>query len=186
MADSTNTRPSPLISHIHDPFTCLDADTWLHDRPECDVYTLLIDAFRLRMADEHNFKHRSHDGSIYAGDPDSLTAFKQFLHQVKQISGLLPPWWSEEKRGECIVLGMNGEGESWRLLAKRTDEKDIAERYEDKRMPLQMRVFAKHVCGPGAANIEETADAWQVLMRTIEGEELQARSKEVVLDDCTV
>ncbi|KAG9187963.1 hypothetical protein G6011_01886 [Alternaria panax] len=41
-------RMKTLEKHVPNPFTRLDDGNYLHDRPEKDVYRLLIDAFRMR------------------------------------------------------------------------------------------------------------------------------------------
>src|SRR5438093_370604 len=76
------------------PFTRLDNGTWLHDRPEKDVYRLLIDAYRLRAEDDLVYEDKRGADSIYAGQPDSLEDFRRFLARVEAAGegALLPSW----------------------------------------------------------------------------------------------
>ncbi|KAI8939989.1 hypothetical protein NX059_003712 [Plenodomus lindquistii] len=41
-------RLKGLEKHVPNPFTRLDQGKYLHDRPQKDVYKLLIDSFRMR------------------------------------------------------------------------------------------------------------------------------------------
>lgn len=76
------------------PFTRLDNGTWLHGRPERDVYRLLLDAYRLRASDDQIYKGESAAESIYAGKPGSLQDFQRFLDAVETArEGALFPSW---------------------------------------------------------------------------------------------
>ncbi|PHH81836.1 hypothetical protein CDD83_3463 [Cordyceps sp. RAO-2017] len=59
--------PKGLERGIANPFSHLEAGTWLHNRFEKDVYGLLIDAYRLRMEDNHNMEGDADEDSIYGG-----------------------------------------------------------------------------------------------------------------------
>ncbi|KAK4188299.1 hypothetical protein QBC35DRAFT_550042, partial [Podospora australis] len=86
---------------INNPFTRLGNGTYLHDRPEKEVYRLLVDVCRMRMEDNVNFDGIADSDSIYtpAGKADGgEKGFARFLSQVEE-KGLLPNWWNEEKRG---------------------------------------------------------------------------------------
>ncbi|KAI1183095.1 hypothetical protein F5B17DRAFT_417556 [Nemania serpens] len=48
--------PKGLERPITKPFTRIDNNTYLHDRPEEDVYRVLIDAYRMRVEDEYKFE----------------------------------------------------------------------------------------------------------------------------------
>lgn len=58
--------------HVPDPFTRLDDGKYLHDRPEKDVYRLLIDAFRMRSEDDMKLENKPTPNSIYTGNPSSI------------------------------------------------------------------------------------------------------------------
>ncbi|KAJ0309215.1 hypothetical protein COL5a_011730 [Colletotrichum fioriniae] len=68
--------PKGLDQPITRPFMRLDNGTWLHDRPEKDVY-------RLHVEDEYN---------IYGGADDGLEGFRRFLNKSAKRKGLLPAW----------------------------------------------------------------------------------------------
>jgi mitochondrial splicing suppressor protein 51 len=81
-----------LETAIAKPFTRLDSDQWLHDRPEKDVYRLLIDAYRMRAADNLHLEGVVAPDGIYAGKADSLQDFRRFLDRVETArkGALLP------------------------------------------------------------------------------------------------
>lgn len=111
------------------PFTRLDNGTWLHNRPEIDVYRLLIDAYRLRVEDTYVMEGDFMEGSIYAGNTDGLRGFRNFLRRAATVSGLLPPWWNNEKKAACEQLGMDTS--QWSDLRCAVEKHDIIEQYGD-------------------------------------------------------
>ncbi|KAK1637185.1 putative MYND domain protein [Colletotrichum phormii] len=153
---STGTALSPpkgLDQPITRPFTKLDNGTWLHDRPEADVYRLLIDAYRLHVEDEYNIDGEAAEDSIYGGAEDGLEGFRGFVKKAAKRKGLLPAWWSSEKQAACERLG-GAEGDDdddYYDLGSAVEKADIIERYGDPRFPMQLRMFAEAVNlrGPG-------------------------------------
>lgn len=141
--------PKGLDQPISQPFTRLDNGTWLHDRPEKDVYRLLIDAYRLRVEDNYNLEGDVDAGSLYDGAPNGLSGLKRFLQLVGSRRGLLPPWWNAEKQRECENLGMDSS--QFQDLRCAVEKSDIIEHYGDQRFPMQLRMFAEAVYrrGPG-------------------------------------
>ncbi|KAL1969635.1 hypothetical protein VTN77DRAFT_8188 [Rasamsonia byssochlamydoides] len=148
MADAANTKPeSPAESDQSDnvpttsssssstkglsvgvdkPSHRLDARTWLHDRPEEDVYKLLVDTYRLRMED--NYKR----------------------------PGLLPPWLSPEKAAECVAFGMNQKDGGWSDLSRAIEKSNVIEHYGNPTMPMQLRMFGEQVYGRGPGEHDGT------------------------------
>lgn len=57
--------PNGLDQPASRPFTPLDDGTWLHDRPEIDVYRLLIDAYRMRMEGDYKIEGGVNEDSLY-------------------------------------------------------------------------------------------------------------------------
>ena len=163
-SDGGNSNASPsagrvsavkgLDGHNDKPFTRLDKGTWLHDRPEKDVYRLLIDSFRMRLEDSYVFDCQNTEGTIYAGEPHSLPAFRRFLAKVASRPGMLPPWWTDEKKAECERMGMSHRKSNWHNLAFAVEKKDVVEHYGDPQFPMQLRMFAETVYGnvPGGSN----------------------------------
>ncbi|KAM0258699.1 hypothetical protein ACHAQJ_003707 [Trichoderma viride] len=151
-SSSGNTPLSPpkgLDQPISMPFTRLDNGTWLHDRPEIDVYRLLIDAYRLRVEDTYTLEGETMEDSIYDGSPDGRRGFQTFLTRAATTPGLLPPWWSNEKRSACVRLGMDAS--QWSDLRCAVEKSDIIEHYGDPQFPMQLRMLAEAVYkrGPG-------------------------------------
>ncbi|KAI1269969.1 putative MYND domain protein [Xylariaceae sp. FL1019] len=146
-AGSTLSPPKGLDKPIAKPFTRLDNGTYLHDRPEVDVYRVLIDAYRMRIEDEYKFEGEAAEDSIYGGRPDSLLGFTKFLNKAAR-SGLLPSWWNTEKEAACKKLGMESE---WHDLRCKVEKSDIIEHYGDSRYPMQLRMLAEAIIGRGFA-----------------------------------
>lgn len=136
---------------IDKPFHRLNAKTWLHDRPEQDVYKILIDTYRLRMEDNYNLEGISDADSIYGGARDGRQGFNRFLRLAESRRKLLPPWWSQEKAAECEAVGMN---DGWSSLASKIKKSDIIEHYGNPNAPMQLRLFGEQVYGrgPGGQN----------------------------------
>ncbi|KAF5674931.1 MYND domain-containing protein [Fusarium heterosporum] len=141
-----------LESGLPDPFTHLDRGTYLHNRPEKDVYRLLIDVYRLRADDMYNLEGEADEDGLYGGAPDGLRSFKRFLQKVAARKGLLPSWWTPEKQRECEEFGM---GDSqWQDLKTSTSKQEVIDHYGDPRFPMQLRMLGEAVCGsaPGGGD----------------------------------
>lgn len=134
-------RPALRVK-ITNPFRRLWLNKWLHDRPEQDVYTLLIDAYRLRINDDLFHKLQYNVDSLYCQEGDSGEGgFRHFLQRVENHpNGLLPRWWSSAKAEECVELGLSGD--EWSSLDTPICKINILDFYKDWMMPMQLRVFA--------------------------------------------
>ncbi|KAK0766242.1 hypothetical protein N5P37_001134 [Trichoderma harzianum] len=158
---SGNIRLSPtkgLELPISMPFTRLDEGTWLHNRPETDVYKLLIDSYRLRVEDTHVFKGEAMEDSIYAGCKNGRRGFRKFLRRAATIPGLLPPWWTKEKSTACEKFGMVPS--QWQNLRYTARKREIMEHYGDHLFPMQLRMLAEavygiHPCGTAGTKARE-------------------------------
>lgn len=145
--------PNGLDEPIPDPFTRLDNGTYLHNRPEKDVYRLLLDTYRLRVDDMYTLEGDVDDDNIYAGRADSLQGFRRFLRKItKSKKALLPSWWTSEKQQECEDFGMD-EGQ-WQNLMSGVEKKDIIEHYQDHQFPMQLRMLGEAIYGraPGGSD----------------------------------
>ncbi len=158
--------PKGLSAAINKPFHRLEAQTWLHDRPEQDVYKLLIDTYRFRMEDDYNLEGSADADSIYGGARDSLQGFRRFLRLAQSRRGLLPQWWSPEKAAECEAAGMHGSG--WSSLTSAIEKSDVIEHYGDSKFPMQLRMFGEQVYGRGPGGQEGAS--MRRLMMTMEAE----------------
>ena len=150
---------------ITNPFTRLSNKTWLHGRSENDVYTLLVDAYRLRTEDNYMYGDID-EGSLYSGRPSGYDGFCDFLDLAASRPGLLPSWWTPEKRQECEQFGMNGSG--WGDLRCAVEKSDIVEHYGEPRFPMQLRMFAEQVIGIGPGGQEGKA-MMQMMVRAETG-----------------
>ncbi|KAL7908640.1 hypothetical protein GGI35DRAFT_408243 [Trichoderma velutinum] len=184
-SNSGNTRLSPpkgLDQPVSMPFTRLDKGTWLHNRTEMDVYRLLIDAYRLRVEDTYTMEGELMEGSIYDGNPDGLPGFRKFLRAAAAVPGLLPPWWSNEKKAACERLGMDAS--QWSDLRCAVEKSDIIEQYGDPQFPMQLRMLAEAVYkrGPGGSD----GTAMRKMMMSMEGGAFGGDAYGSILDTTTM
>ncbi|KAF2657195.1 putative MYND domain protein [Lophiostoma macrostomum CBS 122681] len=149
-SDSYSSPPvTNLEKQISNPFTRLDNDTYLHDRPEKDVFKLIVDCFRMRQEDDVKLEGDVDEESVYNGESHSLKPFRRFLTLASNRPNLLPPWWSAAKRRECEEMAMNAA--NWSNVKSAVEKADIIEHYGDQRMPMQLRMLGEAVYrrGPG-------------------------------------
>ncbi|KAF2820249.1 hypothetical protein CC86DRAFT_374458 [Ophiobolus disseminans] len=156
-AEHSNTYSAPrlndLETHIPNPFTKLVEGTYLHDRPEKDVYKLLIDSFRMRQADDKNLENKIAPRSINSGASSSIEPFRKYLDLAATRKNLLPPWWNAEKRKECEAFGESG---AWQDLRRDVTKQQVINRYGDDKMPMQVRMVAEAVYGAGSMGQDGT------------------------------
>ncbi|KAF4952093.1 hypothetical protein FSARC_12725 [Fusarium sarcochroum] len=144
-----------LDQPVSDPFARLDTGKYLHNRPEKDVYRLLIDAYRLRVEDIYNLEGEAEADSLYSGASDGLAGFKCFLSKVSKKKGLLPSWWTPEKQKECEEFGMDSS--QWQDLRTAAGKQGIIDHYGDSRFPMQLRMFGEVVYGKGPGGSDGTS-----------------------------
>lgn len=156
-SNSNASRAKGLDKHVEDPFGRLDKGTWLHDRPEKDVYRLLIDAYRMRVEDRYALECEIDQDSIYSGASDGLKGFQRFLDLVESRRSLLPSWWNAEKRKECEAFGMDTA--QWQDLRCAIEKHDVIDHYGDQWFPMQLRMFAQEVTGRGVGGADAGAAA---------------------------
>jgi hypothetical protein len=65
---------------------------------------ILIDAFRMRQADNFKFEGTRDADSAYIGVASSITGFREFMRRAARRPNLLPPWWSTERRRHVKIL----------------------------------------------------------------------------------
>jgi splicing suppressor protein 51 len=145
-------RLKDLEKHVPNPFTRLDQGKYLHDRPEKDVYKLLIDSFRMREADDLNLEGKTTPGSIYTGASSSIAPFRQYLAKAA-TRNVLPPWWNADKQKECEAFGESG---AWQDLRRRVTKQEVIDHYGDQRSPMQVRMLAEAVYGAGSMGQDGT------------------------------
>ncbi|KAJ0383515.1 hypothetical protein COL922a_010332 [Colletotrichum nupharicola] len=133
-------RPTPsrgLEAPIMNAFTNLEKRTFLHNRPEKDVYKILIDCYRLRMEDDAKIVGIMEPDSIYASrSSDGKAGFRRFLETAsRSVNGkLLPPWWNDEKQQECEVMAADVSG--WSSLKTKLGKADVIQHYGDDHFPM--------------------------------------------------
>ncbi|KAI8305283.1 Glucan endo-1,3-beta-glucosidase A1 [Colletotrichum sp. SAR11_240] len=143
--------PTPsrgLEAPIMNAFTNLEKRTFLHNRPEKDVYKILIDCYRLRMEDDAKIVGIMEPDSIYASrSSDGKAGFRRFLETARRsVNGkLLPPWWNDEKQQECEVMAADVSG--WSSLKTKLSKADVIQHYGDDHFPMQLRMLGEFVWG---------------------------------------
>ncbi|OIW34347.1 hypothetical protein CONLIGDRAFT_565275, partial [Coniochaeta ligniaria NRRL 30616] len=158
--------PKGLEAPITKPFTRLDNGTWLHDRPEADVYRVLIDAHRLRMDDDYNACYTT----VFRFGPRSTVengaaGFADFLAMIEQQApSLLPAWWDATNTAACIAFGSEAtEADGWSSLTRALHWKDVIGHYGEMCFDLELRVFAQAVYGI-PSNFRDLAKGWKVMV----------------------
>lgn len=143
-----------LKKHIDKPYHRLNSKTWLHDRPEEDVYKLLIDCFRMRQHDDFTMEGLKDKDGLYSGASHSQAGFKRFLVKAEARQDLLPQWWFMGKAaGNCRRLGgdLGAAGTEWSSLARKVDKAAIIDHYGNPEMPMQLRMLGEQVYQRGPA-----------------------------------
>ena len=163
-----------LAQPIWRPFNQLIERTYLHNRPERDVFMILVDAYRLRMEDHRKAGHAEID-SIYAGSPNGLHGLARFLFRARHNGSILPPWFDESKEKECLQLTLTPPAATitpYLSTTHRVDQHDIIACYRDARFPMQLRFLAEIIYGYGVggkdnmdalkhmAELEESWTGW--------------------------
>ena len=74
-----------------------------------------------------------------------IVEFKKFLKRAEKNGKVLPKWWDQEAKKECVQLGMKKGGGS--ELAHAVEKGDVQEEYGDSLMPMKLRVLAEKVYG---------------------------------------
>lgn len=125
-----------------DFFKGLVDDTYLHKLPEKESFTQLIDCYRMRVEDDYKFAGDTR--GLYNGD-DPLEDFQEFLDLAEKRKGLLPKWWSGEKRMECERLAVDDT--QWSNLGAAVEKSDVIKHYGDSVMPMKLRLLAEKIYG---------------------------------------
>ncbi|KAF7539121.1 hypothetical protein G7Z17_g12492 [Cylindrodendrum hubeiense] len=163
--------PKGLDAPISIPFTRLSLGTWLHDRPEHDVYRILIDTYRLRMDDLFTTTGKAEEDRVYNGKPTSYPGFRRFISMAAATGRFLPPWWDGERATKCEKLGLPTNGLAGYKLSNKINEEVVAGRYGDATFATQLRIFAASICGSylqgiaGANTLREMAYSESVANR---------------------
>jgi len=126
-----------------DFFKGLVPDNYLHKLSEKDAYNQLIDCYRMRVEDDYKFA--GDNRALYAGEPP-LPDFKHFLDLAeKGTKGLLPKWWTQDKRRACERLAVDST--QWSDINCAVEKPDIQEHYGDNVMPMKLRLLAEKIYG---------------------------------------
>lgn len=151
-ASRSETSQQPVISPRRgltepreEPFTNLQAQSWLHGRPEDDVYRLLIDSYRLHSFDKFHFEKANKLGTIFAGATDSANDFSSYLSAAAGRPLLLPRWWTRANHQDCVRMGLRHA--QFHDLHVQLSHAMVVDYYRDASFPTQLRLFAEQVLG---------------------------------------
>ena len=122
------------------PFDSLANNTYLHHLPEDKAFAVLIDTYRLRIEDDYTFG--ADTNGLYNGE-NPVPHFQRFLTKAEKVPGLLPPWWSMEKRKACITKAKNKKGSFCVFHA--VEKSDVQEEWKDAMMPMKLRMLADKI-----------------------------------------
>ncbi|MCJ1382774.1 hypothetical protein MMC17_005887 [Xylographa soralifera] len=123
-------------------FAKIGDGTYLESLREKDAFAQIIDSYRLRIEDEYKF--RGDAGGLYAGE-DPLPDFRHYLERAEKKGGVLPKWWSREKRKACEKMAVDEA--QWSDVNSAVEKADIMEHYGDNMMPMKLRMLAEKVEG---------------------------------------
>ena len=194
MQNPTNSQAEESLFLPSRTFSRLMCNRFLWDFPEHDVYTLIIDAYRLRMDDFPRFDNVSQMRAvIYGGqDLDARGGLERFIHLAGKRPGILPPWWDSSKEEMCLKLAMGGITEDelpglpkntrkWLNMSKRptVDKAELISHYGDSYFPMKLRLLTDVIysCSLGnndgtplkrmRAQLEQKEDSDQAIWDTI-------------------
>ncbi|POR38511.1 Uncharacterized protein TPAR_01298 [Tolypocladium paradoxum] len=157
-------------------FTRLTYNTWFEGRCWTDVFKLLIDAYRLRLAAQRDLdgKPRRVPDEEKREVADGL---RKFLDLAEEVPGLLPLGWNWVHAARCRILaGRNDDITNWYSLEYLPNEDEMVEWYEDLFFPLQLQIFAKLVYGTDVPR-QNAKILWRIMLQS-EGL-LQSRHYEI-------
>lgn len=146
-SSKTSTTKKPILpagQNHPKPFTRLQQGTWLHDRSESDTYKLLLDAFRMGQADADSF-----EGVPPQKGHKALESFKGFLRLAESRKGLLPAWWNAAHASSCVEYAMDRTRGNEHTLFALVNKADIIQRYNDDKLPMQLRMISEAITGRG-------------------------------------
>lgn len=132
-----------LEQPIEMPFTRLEKGTWLHKRPENDVYKILAEAYRLLVTEAYLFEGEWIAATIWYGFKLDQPGFQRFLRKAATRRGLLPPWWDREKEAACEQFFANLP--EWPKMEYNEEIRMIIDPYGDRLFPIQLRMLAEAV-----------------------------------------
>ena len=142
-SSSNNSNTSRgLSAPFKKPFHALNNKTYLHNRPEKDVFKILIDSYRMRTEDEYKFTGDVDKDSIYNEAPNGYAGFQRFLRAAEGRNVILPEWWSTEKAKQCLRVGQQ---RGWSDLCCAIEKGDVVEHYGNPLMPMQLRMLAEQI-----------------------------------------
>ena len=125
-------------------FPALAQNTYLHSFSEKDAFNQVIDSYRLRVEDDYSF--RGETSGLY-NQENPLPHFRKYLDLAESRQGVLPKWWSKEKREACEKLALDSS--QWSDLNCAVEKSDIQEHYKDNMMPMKLRILAEKIYGKG-------------------------------------
>ena len=125
-------------------FPALADNSYLSSFSEEDAFDQLIDSYRMRVEDDYSF--RGEVTGLY-NQENPLRHFRRYLDLAEAQPGVLPKWWSKEKRAACERLAVDSS--RWSDLNCAVEKHDIQEHYKDNVMPMKLRILAEKIYGKG-------------------------------------
>ncbi|PVH80401.1 hypothetical protein DL98DRAFT_654798 [Cadophora sp. DSE1049] len=156
---------NPTLSRVLNDVLGLGGQFFTNRHTKGDVFSQLIDAFRLRIADEIEYKYKqtglspdtiasllvsqaiNHNNTRMGDIPIAGTGFDAFLDLAENTDTVMPVWWSKQLRDECFALATGAD--AWFDLKKKVDKDAIAQHYGNPSTPMILRILAERVYGKG-------------------------------------
>ncbi|PNY27807.1 Uncharacterized protein TCAP_02267 [Tolypocladium capitatum] len=166
-------RPNPTVPVMLSPMTGLDDpvtfafhrltyNTWFEGRCWTDVFKLIIESYRLRVATQRDLdgkpRHVPNDEKRAVAD-----GLRKFLHLAEEVPELLPKEWNWVHAARCKVLAGDEDIKNWYSLEYLPNEDEIAEWYQDNFFPAQLQIFAKLVYGTDVAD-QDAEILWGMML----------------------
>lgn len=138
----------------------VDITGWLNDRPEAEVFQLLIDSYRMRVTTENEFE-LTHDTNTHGDKGDPTIGFRLYLEKAENKVAVLPTWWSDGKKDACIAKG--NEKDLRKALYGTMEKYDDEEDYRYDAFHMRLVKLAKAITGTDA--VSDRLKAIEVLWR---------------------
>lgn len=95
------------------------------------------------MEDEYSFA--GNNLGIYAGESPT-PHFTTFLDLAEKRDGILPSWWTKDKRVEVESMAQT---DNWADINCCVEKSDIQEHYGNAMMPARLRILGEKIYGRG-------------------------------------
>ncbi|KAF1914404.1 hypothetical protein BDU57DRAFT_530901 [Ampelomyces quisqualis] len=152
------------------PFLTLNRGTYLH-RFHRDTFKLLIGSHHLLETTILFSKYGWNSGSTFSPPPWSTERFEKYLDKASECPNLLPSWWNETMRRECLRFG---ESPVWNNLRREPTPYGQTASFGLQMMVLFKQIMNTWTIAMGPAAEELTSEElWSDLSKELVMEDLR-------------